>query len=87
MKLIEKLLMLLPPRVLDKFVSWAKRRATRKLGGVPVVWVLYRPWEPPPNVYYHVNPECKKDLWLAERMREMADYIRENYFNDEEGER
>ena len=86
MNALEKLLARLPIPILDRFVKWAERRAIRKLGGIPIAWIIYRPWQDAPNVYIHTHPEVGGDDGVTRRMKDLAEYIRDNYGDKWEGE-
>ena len=74
-----RILMLLPTPLLDRFTKWAERRAIRTVGGIPIAWIIYRPWQDAPNVYIHAHPEVGNDEGVMRRMKDLAEYIRENY--------
>ncbi len=74
--MLDKLLARLPTRFLQWLVDTAERRAIRKLGGIPILWVIYKPWEPEPNIYFHTHGVDKR---LDGLMQQMAEHIRANY--------
>lgn len=66
-------------KILDWLVSRSKRMAIKKTGGIPIGWIIYKPWDGKPNIWFHLHPSVRHDKWLSERLSEIADYIRENY--------
>ena len=66
-------------KILDWLVNKAEGRARKKLGGIPIAWIIYKPEKPPPNVIIHTHYTVEHDEWLQERFKEIADYIRENW--------
>ena len=66
-------------RFMDWIVKLAHNRAYRKLGGIPMCWVIYKAHLPPPNVVTHVHPLLKDDAKLKELYQQVADRIREVY--------
>ena len=67
--------------MLDKFLSWMERRAEmkcrRKLGGIPVLMVLYQPEKPKPNVVFQCHPALEDDEYLMAEFAVIAEHIRE----------
>ena len=66
-------------KILDWLVDKAERRARRKLGGIPIAWIIYKPDKPPPNVDIHTHYTVEHDEYLRVRFKETADYIRESW--------
>lgn len=56
-----------------------EKRAIRKLGGIPLLWIIYKPELKEKNVIFHLYPSIKHDEYLNSKFSEIADYIRENY--------
>ena len=77
--MLTKLLSLLPNRLLVWLSKWAERRAIRKLGGVPIAWIIYKPWESKPNVHLNIHPDIKHDYRIKQSMGSIADHLREHY--------
>ena len=69
--------------LLNKFLSWLEKRAEKmaikKLGGIPLLWVIFKPWEKEPNVWFYPHPSIKHDDFLSKHFTEIAGYIRENW--------
>lgn len=69
--------------MIGKFLNWlvklAERRCYRKLGGIPIMWILYKPHIPKPNVFFNLHPTLRQDEQLTAMFQEIADRIREVY--------
>ena len=66
-------------KVLDKLVKYFENRARKKMGGIPLMWLVYEPELEAPNMIFNMHPSIIKDEYLNIRMKEIADYLRENY--------
>ena len=68
--------------MLDRAVKYFENRARKKMGGIPLMWLVYKPELEAPNMIFNMHPSIMKDEYLNIRMKEMADYLRENYTDE-----
>ena len=62
-------------------LNWLKRKLKRKVGGVLIAWVVYKPEEEQPNVYFNLHPDMREDELLHENFKGIAEHIR-TYYGD-----
>lgn len=60
-------------------LNWLKRKLKRKVGGVLIAWVVYKPDEEQPNIFINIHPQMNGDEFLCNTFKLIADHIRENY--------
>ncbi len=51
--------------------------------GIPLMYVLYKPWKAKPNVNFKMHPNIKRDEYLKFMFTEIADDIRTKYGDGE----
>lgn len=56
----------------------------KKMGGIPLLWVIYQEDKPKPNVIFKLHPMFKGDWFLNETFEMVADYMRNNYLKKED---
>lgn len=70
-------------RVLEKIwgftENWMEKRVIKRTGGIPVVYIIYKPWEDAPNVIFMLHPEIREDALMNEYAKKLADRVREIY--------
>lgn len=66
-------------KLLDRLVGHYEKKCKKKLGGIPLLWLIYQTDKEPPNIIFNLHPDIKHDLYLNKQFTEIADYIRENY--------
>lgn len=64
---------------LDKLTNHWERKCKRKMGGIPLLWVIYQPQNPVPNIVFKLHPMFTGDQYLNQQFKEIADYMRSNY--------
>lgn len=64
-------------------INWLVKKMENKsrkiYGGMPIVWVTYKPELKEKNVIFNLHPSIKHDEYLNKEFQNIADYIRENY--------
>lgn len=64
-------------------LNWLAKKfenKSRKIyGGIPIVWVTYKPELKKDNVVFNLHPSIKHDEYLYKTFKEIANHIRENY--------
>ena len=68
--------------VVDKLTQYFEDRAREKMGGVPLMWLVYKPELDVPNMIFNMHPSIMKDEYLNVRMKEIADHLRDNYTDE-----
>lgn len=67
-------------------LSWInrkiERRSLRELEGIPLLWLLYQPNKPEPNMEYRLHPSIRQDEYLKKQFKDIADYLRANYTDE-----
>lgn len=67
-------------------LNWINKKLEKKslneLGGIPILWLVYQPNKPEPNMEYKLHPSIKHDEYLKNQFKEIADYLRENYCDE-----
>ena len=66
-------------KLIDWYLAYAERRARKRMGGVPIMWMLYSPDKEPPNVFTHLHPDIEQDEELHEAFRAAAKLVRERW--------
>ncbi len=62
--------------ILEKYY---RRKSYRQHNGVLMVWVVYNPDLPEPNVFFNLHPDLKHDDYLKEKFQYVAEHIRQHY--------
>jgi hypothetical protein len=70
--------------LLSLLETYYRRKSYRKNKGVLIGWIVYRPEQQKPNVYYNLHPDIKHDEYLKPRFAEIADHLRK-YYGDWKG--
>lgn len=65
--------------VWDALARYYEKKCKREIGGIPMLWAIYKTDSPPPNIFFSVHPCFNGDEWLSGRFKEIADYMREHY--------
>ena len=65
--------------MLNWLVKKFENKSRKIYGGIPIVWVIYKPELKEKNVVFNLHPTIKHDDYLSKTFKEIADYIRENY--------
>lgn len=63
--------------------NWEKK-CQRKMGGIPLLWVIYKPEKPVPNMEFRLHPMFNGDKFLNDIFKIVADYMRDRYLEAEE---
>ena len=59
---------------------WLKNKLVKKMNGIPLVYIVYEPQKPEPNVITHyVHPDIRNNKELDELLKKVADKTREFY--------
>lgn len=59
-------------RLPEKYARW-------RLGGIPIMWIIYKPHLPVPNVVVNLHFEIEQDAELTRKFTELAEMIRERW--------
>ena len=59
-------------RLSEKYARW-------RLGGIPIMWIIYKPHLPVPNVVVSKHPDIEVDAVLSDKCAELAELIRERW--------
>ncbi len=70
--------------LLNKLEKYYRRKSYRKNNGILIMWAVYRPDLPQPNVFFSLHPDLKHDDYLKPKFGEIAEHIRK-YYSDWEG--
>ncbi len=66
-------------KLIDWYLRYVEKRIIKKMGGIPLTWVIYNDKEEPPNVIVNLHPKIEQDEELEEKFRELADLVRERW--------
>ena len=69
---------------LTKLTDHWEKKCKKKMGGIPMLWVIYQPDKPIPNMIFKLNPMFHGDVLLNDTFREVADYMRDKYLEPKE---
>jgi len=69
---------------LNKLTDHWEKKCQKKIGGIPMLWVIYEPDKPVPNMIFYPHPMFSGDTILNAKCKDIADYMRSNYL--EKGE-
>ena len=70
---------------LTKLTDHWEKKCKKKMGGIPMLWVIYQPDKPVPNMIFKLNPMFSGDAFLNENFKQVAEYMRRNYLEVKEG--
>jgi hypothetical protein len=59
--------------------KYYRRKSYRKNNGILIMWAVYRPELPTPNVFFKLHPDLKHDDYLKPKFGEIAEHIRKYY--------
>jgi hypothetical protein len=71
--------------LLNRLIDKLEKKCQRKMGGIPMLWVIYKPDKPVPNMEFRLHPMFKDDIALNTAFKDIADYMRDKYLEAEEG--
>ena len=66
-------------KLIDWYLKRQEKACIKRIGGIPIVWAVYKPEQDKPNVVFHTHPSIEHDVFLRMKFKEIADYIRENW--------
>ena len=66
----------------DFLLRFFEKRSAKKLGGVPLLWMIYKPDQPIPNMIFKLHPSIEQDEYLNKQFKEISDYLREKYCDE-----
>ena len=69
---------------LTKLTDHWEKKCQKKMGGIPLLWVIYKEDEPIPNIYFRLHPMFAGDKVLNESFKTVAEYMRKNYLESKE---
>ena len=70
--------------LLDKLLNRWEKKCKEKMGGIPLLWVIYHPERPIPNIDFSPHPMFRGDAILNGKCKEMAEYMRDKYLETKE---
>jgi len=70
-------------RLIDKLTDYWEKKCQRKMGGIPLLWVIYKPEKPVPNMEFRLHPMFIEDEYLNYIFKEAANYMRDKYLEGE----
>ncbi len=65
--------------MLDILVRLSEKYARWRLGGIPIMWIIYKPDLPKPNVIVNIHPDIKADAEISDKCVELAELVRERW--------
>lgn len=69
-------------RLLDRLVKYYENKSRKRFGGELIMWVVYKPDRPEPNVIFNVHPDLRTVL-INEKCKELAEIVRLEWGNRE----
>jgi len=54
------------------------------MGGIPILWVIYQPDKPVPNMAFRAHPMFSGDAVLNAKCKDIAEYMRDKYLEVKE---
>jgi len=70
----------LPTKLTD---HWEKK-CKKQMGGLPLLWVIYHPDRPVPNIGFKLHPMFTGDEFLKHLFNIAADHMRDKYLEPKE---
>ena len=65
--------------IINKAIARLYKRIVARFKGIPVLFVIYKPWHKGKNVMFASFLPFEDDPYLAERFEQIAVHIRENW--------
>ncbi len=65
--------------MLDWINRRLERKSVKKMGGIPLMWLIYKVDQSEPNMEFRLHPSIEHDEYLQRRFSDIADYLRDNY--------
>lgn len=65
-------------KLLDRLIKHYKNKAHKKFGGELIMWVVYKPDQPIPNVIFNVHPDLRTMI-VNEKCKELAEIVRQEW--------
>ena len=69
---------------LIKLTDHWEKKCQKEMGGIPLLWVIYDPDKPKPNILFKLHPMFSDDKALNSAFKGVAEYMREKYLEKEE---
>jgi len=70
--------------LLTKLTDHWEKKCKKEMGGIPLLWVIYKEDKPVPNIYFQLHPMFADDKYLNDTFKFIADYMRRNYLEKKE---
>ena len=70
-------------RFLTKLTDHWEKKCKKQMGGIPLLWVIYDPDKPAPNIIFKLHPMFADDIALNSAFKGVAEYMREKYLEKE----
>jgi len=71
--------------LIDKITDRLEKKLIKKERGVPILYVVYDPTKPEPNVTYHqIHPELQENKLIKDLSKQLAGAVRHYYHNHPE---
>jgi len=64
---------------LTKLTDHWEKKCQKEMGGIPMLWVIYQPDKPVPNMIFRLHPMFNGDMILNAKCKDIAEYMRSNY--------
>ena len=68
----------------DKLADHWEKKCQKEMGGIPMLWVIYQPDKPIPNMVFRPHPMFNGDTALNAKCKELAEYMRDKYLGVKE---
>jgi len=69
---------------LTKLTDHWEKKCKKNMGGIPLLWVIYDPEKPKPNIHFSIHPMFSGDAILNGKFKDIADYMRDKYLEAKE---
>ena len=69
-------------KLINKLIKYLENRAKKKLGGIPLMWLIYNPEQPIPNMIFKLHPSIEHDEYLQREFKAISDYVRDKYSHE-----
>jgi len=70
--------------LLTKLTNHWEKKCKKEMGGIPLLWVIYKEDEPAPNIHFSPRPMFNGDEFLNGKCKEIAEYMRDKYLEPKE---
>ena len=67
-------------KIIDLMVKYYENKSRKRFGGELIMWVVYKPDQPEPNVIFNVHPDLRTVL-INEKCKELAEIVRQEWGN------